>query len=66
MNAAIDRLTSLALSQNAPLTLVNYPTGHHGFEAVDDNGTTRQIVEQVIEFVKRATTAEYQAVLRPQ
>ena len=58
MNAAIDRLTSLAVAQNVPLTLINYASGHHGFEAVDDNATTRQVIEQTIEFVKRATARE--------
>jgi hypothetical protein len=58
MNAAIDRLTSLAVAQNVPLTLINYASGHHGFEAVDDNATTRQIIEQTIDFVKRATARE--------
>ena len=55
MNSAIDRLTSLALTQNAPLTLINYATGHHAFEAVDDNATTRAIIRQTLDFVKQAT-----------
>jgi dienelactone hydrolase len=55
MNSAIDRLASLALAQNAPLTLVNYATGHHAFEAVDDNATTRAIIRRTLEFVKEAT-----------
>lgn len=41
-NATITRLASLALSQNAPLTLVNHPTGQHGFEGRDDNAVTRE------------------------
>lgn len=55
MNSAIDRLASLALTQNAPLTLINYATGHHAFEAVDDNATTRAIIRRTLEFVKEAT-----------
>jgi len=58
MNAAIDRLTSLAISQNVPLTLINYASGHHAFEAVDDNATTRQIIEHTIEFVKKVAAQE--------
>ena len=64
MNAAIDRLTALALSQNAPLTVVNHRTGHHAFEARDDDEITRQVIDQSLEFVKRATTREYQSVVR--
>jgi hypothetical protein len=29
-------LVSLALKQNVPVTLVNYPGGHHAFEIVDE------------------------------
>ncbi len=64
MNAAIDRFTALALSQNAPLTLINHRTGHHAFEARDDDVATRQVIDQSLEFVKRATMPEYQSVIR--
>jgi len=63
MNSAIDRLTSQAMTQNAPLTLINYAAGHHGFEAVDDTETTRAIIRQTIDFVKRATAPELQTSL---
>lgn len=63
-NAAIAELATRALDQNAPLTLLNHPAGRHGFEGRDDNGVTRAIIEETLEFVKRATTAEYQAALR--
>jgi dienelactone hydrolase len=65
MNAEIDRVTSLAVSQNVPITVINYANGHHGFEAVDDNAATRAIIRQTIEFVKEATSAEYQRALEP-
>ncbi len=55
MNSDIARASSLALAQNVPLTMVNHPTGRHGFEGRDNNATTRQIVEQTFEFVRRAT-----------
>jgi len=58
MNSAIDRLTSRAVTQNVPLTLINYASGHHGFEAVDDSAATRQVIEQTIGFVKGVTPRE--------
>jgi dienelactone hydrolase len=58
MNAAIDRLTSRAVAQNVPLTLINYASGHHAFEAVDDTAATRQVIEQTIEFVKGVPARE--------
>jgi dienelactone hydrolase len=63
-NAAITRLAALAMNQNAPLTLLNHPTGRHGFEGRDDNAVTRAIIEQTLDFVKRATAPAYQAALR--
>ncbi len=62
-NATISRLAVLALSQNAPLTLVNHPTGQHGFEGRDDNAVTRDVVEQTLAFVKRATMRDFQAAI---
>jgi dienelactone hydrolase len=64
MNSAIDRLAALALSQNAPITVINHRTGHHAFEARDDDVATPQVIDQSLEFVKRATAPEYQAVIR--
>jgi dienelactone hydrolase len=64
MNAAIDRLTSLAVAQNAPLTLINFASGHHAFEVVDDNAMTRQTIRQTLDFVRTATSPELRASLR--
>ena len=63
-NADITRVSSLAISQNAPVTLLNHPTGHHGFEGRDDNAITRDIIEQTLTFIKRATTPQFQAAIR--
>jgi hypothetical protein len=64
VNRGITELASLAVSQNAPITLVNHSIGHHGFELFDDDQATREMVDLTIEFVKRATSAPYQASLR--
>jgi dienelactone hydrolase len=64
LNEAISAIAARAVAQNAPLTLLNYAGGHHGFEARDDNDATREVIEQTLEFVKRTTTASYQAALR--
>ena len=63
VNESIAKLAALAVSQNAPLTLVNYAGGHHGFERADDNDATRQVIDDTLDFVKRATSAPYQAAL---
>lgn len=63
-NAAIASASSLALSQNAPVTLLNHPTGRHAFEGRDNNAATRAIIEQTIAFVKYATMPDFQAAIR--
>ena len=64
VNRAVTELASLAVSQNAPLTLINHPTCHHAFEMFDDDEATREIIDQTIEWVKRATAAPYQTAMR--
>ncbi len=64
VNRRIAELVSLAISQNAPLTVLNHPTGHHAFEMVDDDEMTRDVIDRTIDFVKRATSRSYQNALR--
>ena len=64
VNESISTIASRAVAQNAPLTLLNYAGGHHGFEALDDNDATREVIAQTLEFVKRATAPSYHAALQ--
>jgi dienelactone hydrolase len=64
VNAMMARLASTASAQNAPVTLLNHPTGRHGFEAVNNDDLTREVIDQTIEFVKRTTASSYQTALR--
>jgi hypothetical protein len=64
VNESIASLTALAVSQNAPVTLLNYAGGHHAFEIADDTDATRQVIDQTLDFVKRATSASYQSALQ--
>ena len=64
LNASIVRLVSTALGQNAPVRLVNHHTGHHAFEARNDDATTRQVIDETISFVKTATAPTFQAAIR--
>jgi hypothetical protein len=41
-----------AMTQNLPITLINYPTGLHGFDVYDNNETTRQIIKNTLDFWK--------------
>ena len=64
LNQGITSLASLAVSQNAPLTLLNHPTGYHAFETLNDDDATRDVIAQTIEFVKRTTARSYQVAIR--
>ena len=57
-------LAALANSQNAPLTLVNDASGHHAFEVTDDDGVTRQVIEETIQWVKAAVSRPYLEAVR--
>ena len=64
LNEFIVTLTSRAIAQNAPVTLLNYAGGHHGFEAADNNALTRKVIDETLDFVTTTTSAPYQSALR--
>jgi predicted Zn-dependent protease len=51
------------MSQNAPITVVNHPTGYHGFELFNDDDATRAVIEQTLAFVRQSTSRGYRAAL---
>ena len=61
---AMTDLITLAQTQNAPVSVVNYPGGHHAFEMVDDEPATRDVIDTTLDFVARSTSPVYQASLR--
>jgi dienelactone hydrolase len=64
VNEEIAKLATLAVAQNAPVTLVNHASGYHGFEMFNDDDATREVMEQTIAFVRRATSPGFQAAIR--
>jgi tetratricopeptide (TPR) repeat protein len=64
LNILIDSLASLALSQNAPVTVLNHAGGHHAFEIVDDNAGTRAAIDQAIAFLRYAAAPRYLLAVR--
>jgi dienelactone hydrolase len=63
VNQQITALAALAITQNAPVTLLNNPTGYHAFEMFNDDDVTRAVIEQTLQFVRRTTSRSYQASL---
>jgi len=52
MNDSIDRFVQTAITKNLPITVVNHPTGAHGFDNQNDNERSREIIQQTIAFMK--------------
>jgi dienelactone hydrolase len=63
VNREIATLATLAIAQNAPVTLLNHPTGYHGFELFNDDDATRSVIEQTLAFVRQATLRSYRLAL---
>lgn len=53
MNAATDRFVQEALARNVPIDLMTHPNGQHGFDILDDDARSREIIERTIAFLRR-------------
>jgi acetyl esterase/lipase len=53
LNDSIDAFVAAAVSKNAPVSMINYPAGEHGFEILNDTDETRRVIAQSIAWVKR-------------
>ena len=58
LNAALGRFVEAALASNAPLTLVNHPSGRHGFDVEDDVPRTHEVVAATLAFLRAQLDAE--------
>jgi acetyl esterase/lipase len=56
LNDAIDAFVAAALAKNAPVSLINYPAGDHGFEILNDTDETRRVIAESIGWVKSRLT----------
>ena len=52
LNDSIDAFVATSLAKNAPVSLINYPAGDHGFEIRNDTEETRRVIAQSIAWVK--------------
>ena len=53
LNDAADRFVSLALQENLPLGLLNYPEGDHAFDLTDQSSRSLAAIQQVVDFLVR-------------
>jgi len=52
LNRGIDRLVQEALTKNLLIELWNHPTGRHGFDVLDDNARSREIIARAVQFLR--------------
>jgi acetyl esterase/lipase len=57
LNASIDRFVARALTLNHPITVVNHANGPHAFDLLQDSETSRDIIRQVLSFLRSQLTA---------
>jgi hypothetical protein len=52
LNEAIDRFIAQCLARNLPLTVVNHAEGPHAFDVVDDSPASREVIQQILAFLR--------------
>ena len=52
LNAALDSFLAAAVGDNRPVTFVNHATGPHAFDIMDDSPATRDVIRQILAFLK--------------
>ena len=52
LNAALDSFVAAAVRDNRPVTFVNHATGPHAFDVADDSPATRDVIRQILAFMK--------------
>lgn len=56
LNDSIAAFMRESLSRNAPVTLINYPQGDHGFEVLNDTEETRSVLRQSFAWLREHTS----------
>ena len=52
LNETLDRFITHALAANLPVTVANHPTGPHAFDIMDNSETSREIIRQILTFLR--------------
>jgi len=52
LNDSIDRFLAQAVARNRPITFVNHATGPHSFDLLHDSETPREIIRQILSFLR--------------
>jgi hypothetical protein len=52
LNETLDRFLGKALTRNLPVTFVNHPEAPHAFDLFHDSETSREIIRQILTFMR--------------
>jgi acetyl esterase/lipase len=52
LNETLDRFLANALACNLPMTFANHRTGPHAFDLLDDSEASREIIRQILAFLR--------------
>lgn len=52
LNETLDRFVTAALKRDLPITVVNHPGAPHAFDLLHDNERSREIIRQVLAFLR--------------
>ena len=52
LNETLDRFVSKALSRNLPITLTNHRSGPHAFDTMQDSPASREVIRQILAFMR--------------
>jgi len=52
LNSNMDRFVAQALARNLPLVLTNHAEGPHAFDLLHDSAATREVIRQILEFLR--------------
>jgi acetyl esterase/lipase len=52
LNGTLDRLVQQALGSNVTIDFSNHVTGQHGFDLINDDDRTREIIRRTLEFIR--------------
>jgi dienelactone hydrolase len=52
LNGPLDRFVQEALARNLTLEVMNHAAGRHGFDILDDDARSREIIARTLEFLK--------------
>jgi acetyl esterase/lipase len=52
LNDGVDRFVAAAIARGATLDVLTHPTGRHGFDILDDDARSKEIIRRALEFLR--------------